>query len=146
MATNSLSELMSKPFVGELTEGKHSAILLNWTLVANPDPEKEYIRMIFSVDNGNTAHQEYTRNLFLRDVSIALSHMRRQLGKANETIDPKTFLDSLKAERTPLDLWISYPIVSTRTGAKRVQNIYFQPPITANDGIAAGDMETPELS
>ena len=145
MANNtiSLSELMSKPFVGELTEGEHNAILLSWNLVTNADPTKEYIRMTFNVNNGD-GHQEYTRNLFVRDISIALSHIRRQLNRANEVIDPRTFLNGLRDGKTALKIWVTYPIVSGRNGAKRVQNLYFQPPITADETPVLGEMEVPE--
>lgn len=139
----SLSELMSKPFVGELTDGEHEGILLSWNLVTNADPTKEYIRMTFNVGNAS-AHQEYTRNLFVRDMSIALSHIRRQLNRANEVIDPKSFLDGLRDNKTPLKLWVTYPVVTGRNGAKRVQNLYFQPPITADEPAVSGEMETPE--
>lgn len=144
MANNlSLSELMSKPFVGELTEGEHSGILTSWTLVTNQDASKEYIRMTFNVNNAE-GHQEYTRNLFVRDMSIALSHIRRQLNRANEVVDPRAFLNGLRDNKTELKLWISYPVVSGRNGAKRVQNLYFQPPITADEATVIGEMETPE--
>ena len=147
MANNlSLSELMSKPFVGELTEGEHSGILTAWTLVTNAtDPSKEYIRMTFNVNNAE-GHQEYVRNLFVRDMSIALSHIRRQLNRANEVIDPRAFLNGLRDNKTELKLWITYPIVTARSGAKRVQNLYFQPPITADETAVIGEMETPEIT
>ena len=142
----SLSELMSKPFVGELTEGEHNGVLTAWTLVTNPtDTSKEYIRMTFNVNNGE-GHQEYTRNLFVRDMSIALSHLRRQLNRANEVIDPRAFLNGLRDNKTELKLWVTYPIVPARNGAKRVQNLYFQPPITADEATVIGEMETPEIT
>lgn len=144
MANNlSLTELMSKPFVGELTDGEHDAVMLSWNLVTNADPTKEYIRMTFNVNNAN-GHQEFTRNLFVRDMSIALSHIRRQLNRANEVIDPKTFLDGLRDNKTELKIWVTYPIVTSRNGAKRVQNLYFQPPIVADEQTVPDEMETPE--
>lgn len=144
MANNlSLTELMSKPFVGELTDGEHDAVMLSWNLVTNADPTKEYIRMTFDVNNAN-GHQEFTRNLFVRDMSIALSHIRRQLNRANEVIDPKTFLNELHDNKTALKIWVTYPIVTSRNGAKRVQNLYFQPPIVADEQTVPDEMETPE--
>ena len=126
-----LKDLMTKEFTGELTEGEHNAILTGWQYVANKsNPEKDYIKFTFSVDN-NGIQQTYNRNQFERDVSIMLSHLRRQLGRSNETIKPKEFFEDLIKNKTPIKLWIEYPIVSAAKGMRRVQNLYFQPALAA---------------
>ena len=126
-----LKDLMSKEFNGELTEGEHNATLTGWQYVANKDnPEKDYIKFTFIVDN-NGIQQTYNRNQFERDVSIMLSHLRRQLGKSSETIKPKDFFESLIKNKTPFKIWIEYTTVATQKGMRRVQNLHFQPALAA---------------
>jgi hypothetical protein len=79
----------------------------------------------------------YKRNMFARDVSIMLSHVRRQLGRADETIQPTEFLQELITNQTELDIWFSYPTVPTASGAARVQNIRWLPPVEIVDATSA---------
>lgn len=133
MAT-SLKTLMTQTFRGEITEGQHTALLKNWEY--KPDNSgneaNDYIKVDFIIDED----RPYTRNMFTRDVSIMLSHIRRQLGRANEDINPGTFLDSLIKNDTTIEIWFSYPIVPTRSGPQRRQNVAFIAPVvlpTTND-------------
>lgn len=122
-----LKDLMSKEFVGELTEGEHNATMTAWQYTANKDdPEKDYIKCTFSVDN-NGVQQIYTRNQFERDISIMLSQLRRQLGRSSETINPKTFFEELIKNKTPIKIYIAYNNVTTKRGLRRVQDLHFQP-------------------
>lgn len=123
-----LKDLMSKTFTGEIKEGKHSVTLHAYQYVENnSNPDWDYIKMTFIIDGT----REYARNMFERDISIMLSQTRRQLGRNNDDIDPYAYLEELSDNKTPLDMWFSYPTVATKTGAKRVQNISWQEP-TAN--------------
>lgn len=126
--TNSLRDLMNNTFAGEIAEGKHTAIVKNFQYVENEsNPDNSYILITFLIDN----KREYKRNFFLRDMSILLSHTRRQLGRANEDIVPGVYLKELIDNQTELDIWFEYPTVATRTGPKRVQNIAWLPPVSA---------------
>ena len=125
---NNLRELMNSTFAGEIAEGKHTAIVKNFQYVENEsNPDNSYILITFLIDN----KREYKRNFFLRDMSILLSHTRRQLGRANEDIVPGVYLKELIDNQTELDIWFEYPTVATRTGPKRVQNIAWLPPVSA---------------
>ena len=138
-----LKDLMSKEFNGELTEGEHNATLTSWQYVANKNnPEKDYIKCTFNVDN-NGVQQVYNRNLFERDVSIMLSHLRRQLGRSNETIKPKDFFEGLIKNKTEFKIWIEYPIVSAAKGMRRVQNLHFLPATEAPAITTANDENSP---
>lgn len=138
-----LKDLMSKEFNGELTEGEHNATLTGWQYVANKnDPAKDYIKFTFSVDN-NGIQQTYNRNQFERDVSIMLSHLRRQLGRSNETIKPKDFFEGLIKNKTEFKIWIEYPIVSAAKGMRRVQNLHFLPAAEAPAITTANDEDSP---
>ena len=139
--TNSLRDLMNNTFAGEIAEGKHTAVVKNFQYVENEsNPDNSYILITFLIDN----KREYKRNFFLRDMSILLSHTRRQLGRANEDIVPGVYLKELIDNQTELDIWFEYPTVATRTGPKRVQNIAWLPPVSA-EANETPDFELPPM-
>ena len=138
---NNLRELMNNTFAGEIAEGKHTAVVKNFQYVENEsNPDNSYILITFLIDN----KREYKRNFFLRDMSILLSHTRRQLGRANEDIVPGVYLKELIDNQTELDIWFEYPTVATRTGPKRVQNIAWLPPVSA-EADETPDFELPPM-
>lgn len=139
--TNSLRDLMNNTFAGEIAEGKHTAVVKNFQYVENEsNPDNSYILITFLIDG----KRDYKRNFFLRDMSILLSHTRRQLGRANEDIVPGVYLKELIDNQTELDIWFEYPTVATRTGPKRVQNIAWLPPVSA-EADDAPDFELPPM-
>ena len=122
---NNLRDLMNKTFAGEIAEGKHTVTFQNFKYVENENnPDNSYIAILFNVDG----KREYKRNFFLRDMSILLSHTRRQLGRENEDIVPGVYLQELIDTQTELNIWFSYPVVATKSGPRRVQNISWMPP------------------
>ena len=138
---NNLRELMNNTFAGEIAEGKHTAVVKNFQYVENEsNPDNSYILITFLIDG----KRDYKRNFFLRDMSILLSHTRRQLGRANEDIVPGIYLKELIDNQTELDIWFEYPTVATRTGPKRVQNIAWLPPVTA-EADETPDFELPPM-
>ena len=138
---NNLRDLMNNTFAGEIAEGKHTAVIKNFQYVENEsNPDNSYILITFLIDN----KREYKRNFFLRDMSILLSHTRRQLGRANEDIVPGVYLQDLIDNQTELDIWFEYPTVATRTGPKRVQNIAWLPPVTT-EADDTPDFELPPM-
>ena len=139
--TNSIRDLMNNTLAGEIAEGKHTAVVKNFQYVENEsNPDNSYILITFLIDN----KREYKRNFFLRDMSILLSHTRRQLGRANEDIVPGVYLKELIDNQTELDIWFEYPTVATRTGPKRVQNIAWLPPVSA-EADETPDFELPPM-
>ena len=138
---NNLRELMNSTFAGEIAEGKHTAVVKNFQYVENEtNPDNSYILITFLIDG----KRDYKRNFFLRDMSILLSHTRRQLGRANEDIVPGVYLKELIDNQTELDIWFEYPTVATRTGPKRVQNIAWLPPVSA-EADETPDFELPPM-
>lgn len=138
---NNLRDLMNNTFAGEIAEGKHTVTFKDFRYVENENnPDNSYIAILFNVDD----KREYKRNFFLRDMSILLSHTRRQLGRTNEDIVPGVYLQELIDNQTELDIWFEYPTVATRTGPKRVQNIAWLPPVTA-EADDAPDFELPPM-
>ena len=122
---NNLKNLMNNTFAGEIAEGKHTVTFKDFKYVENENnPDNSYIAILFNVDR----KREYKRNFFLRDMSILLSHTRRQLGRENEDIVPGVYLQELIDAQTELNIWFSYPVVATKSGPRRVQNISWMPP------------------
>ena len=118
-----LKDLMNKTFNAEITEGQHKAVLTAFEYKQHPSNESyDYIAMVFVIDG----KREFKRNMFERDISIMLSQTRRQLNRASEDINPTEYLKGLIDNKTELEIWITYPIVTTRNGARRVQNIAWQ--------------------
>ena len=138
---NNLRDLMNNTFAGEIAEGKHTAVLKHFQYVENEsNPDNSYILITFLIDG----KRDYKRNFFLRDMTILLSHTRRQLGRANEDIVPGVYLQELIDNQTELDIWFEYPTVATRTGPKRVQNIAWLPPVSA-EADDTPDFELPPM-
>ena len=122
---NNLRDLMNNTFAGEIAEGKHTVTFKDFRYVENENnPDNSYIAILFNV----AGKREYKRNFFLRDMSILLSHTRRQLGRENEDIVPGIYLQDLIDKQTELNIWFSYPVVATKSGPRRVQNISWMPP------------------
>lgn len=136
-----LRETMGTIFQGELAEGHHAVTLINWEYKAHAtDASKDYIIATFKHELGT-----YKRNMFDKDITIMLSHLRRQLGRSTESINPAEFLNDLIATVTPFSIWISYPTVPTANGERRVQNLHFLEPYGKIEEATAGadDMEVP---
>lgn len=137
-----LNTFMKQTFNAELTEGEHTSKLTSWEYKPHEnDNSKDYIRMVFTSENCGK-QQEFVRNLFERDVTIAISHLRRQLNRVNEDIVPSDFLDELVSAETPFSFWISYPTVATKKGMQRRQNIHFLAP-TETVNAPSEPMEVP---
>lgn len=137
-----LKNLMSNPFQKELNEGKHNVVMTDVTYHENKkDAANDYLCLEMLIDN----ELHYKRNMFERDVSIFLSHTRRQLNRQNETIVPMAYIKDLISKKTELELWVAYPVVPTKNGPKRVQNIYWLEPTMemVSEGATTDDAELP---
>ena len=137
-----LKNLMSNPFQKELSEGKHNVVLTNAAYHEDKkDAANDYLCLEMLIDN----ELRYKRNMFERDVSIFLSHTRRQLNRQNETIVPMDYIKDLISNKTELELWVAYPVVPTKNGPKRVQNIYWLEPTMemVSEGATTDDAELP---
>ena len=134
---NNLRDLMNNTFAGEIAEGKHTVTFKDFRYVENENnPDNSYIAILFNIDG----KREYKRNFFLRDMSILLSHTRRQLGRENEDIVPGVYIQDLIDKQTELNIWFSYPVVATKSGPRRVQNISWMPPAEVQSEAPDFDM------
>ena len=127
-------DILNNTFAGQVPEGKHIATITKWEFIINEKrPDNSYVRLDMLLDGT----REYHRNLFEKDLTFFLSHTRRQLHMECEDIQPKQYMNDLIKNKTPLDIWVTYPVVSGRNGfQKQVQNIsWLEPQATAAETV-----------
>ena len=123
-----LRDLMNRPFQAEMVEGHHRVSILAWEYNAdrNGNAANDYLTITFKHEHG-----ESRNNLFEKDMSIFLSHVRRQLGRQLETIDPRLFLKELIDNKTEFDCWVVFRTIADKndlTKMRRVRNLLFIEP------------------
>ena len=127
-----LRDLMNRPFQAELVEGHHRITLHAWEYVAdrNGNAANDYLTFTFKHEHG-----ESRNNFFEKDMSIFLSHIRRQLDRQQETIDPRLFLKELIDNKTEFDCWVVFRTIPDKmdlTKTRRVRNLLFIEPAPDN--------------
>ena len=143
-----LRDLMNRPFQAEMVEGHHRVSILAWDYNAdrNGNASNDYLTITFKHEHG-----ESRNNLFEKDMSIFLSHVRRQLGRQLETIDPRLFLKDLIDNQTEFDCWIVFRTIVDKndlTKMRRVRNLLFIEPApdatpNATSNVTEDDSELP---
>ena len=123
-----LRDLMNRPFQAEMVEGHHGVSILAWEYNAdrNGNAANDYLTITFEHEHG-----ESRNNFFEKDMSIFLSHVRRQLGRQQETIDPRLFLKELIDNKTEFDCWVVFRTIVDKndlTKMRRVRNLLFIEP------------------
>ena len=123
-----LRDLMNRPFQAEMVEGHHRVSILAWEYNAdrNNNAANDYLTLTFKHEHG-----ESRNNFFEKDMSIFLSHVRRQLGRQLETIDPRPFLKELIDSKTEFDCWVVFRTIPDKndlTKMRRVRNLLFIEP------------------
>ena len=123
-----LRDLMNRPFQAEMVEGHHRVSILAWEYNAdrNGNAANDYLTITFKHEHG-----ESRNNLFEKDMSIFLSHVRRQLGRQLETIDPRLFLKEHIDNKTEFDCWVVFRNIVDKndlTKMRRVRNLLFIEP------------------
>ena len=143
-----LRDLMNRPFQAEMVEGHHRVSILAWEYNAdrNGNAANDYLTITFKHEHG-----ESRNNLFEKDMSIFLSHVRRQLGRQLETIDPRLFLKELIDNKTEFDCWVVFRTIVDKndlTKMRRVRNLLFIEPApdatpNATSNVTEDDSELP---
>ena len=143
-----LRDLMNRPFQAEMVEGHHRVSILAWEYNAdrNGNAANDYLTITFKHEHG-----ESRNNLFEKDMSIFLSHVRRQLGRQLETIDPRLFLKELIDNATEFDCWVVFRTIVDKndlTKMRRVRNLLFIEPApdatpNATSNVTEEDSELP---
>ena len=107
MNANKLLEMYNSTFQPALKEGVYQVKMTSHEYVANE--KAPYIKFTFeTLDNG----RKLTENRFEKGFGVMISHLRQQLGRQDEEIVVKDFLDELIANQTPFNIWVVKRIVN----------------------------------
>ena len=107
MNANKLLEMYNSTFQPALKEGVYQVKMTSHEYVANE--KAPYIKFTFeTIDNG----RKLTENRFEKGFGVMISHLRQQLGRQDEEIVVKDFLDELIANQTPFNIWVVKRIVN----------------------------------
>lgn len=132
MNTTKLMEMYNSTFQPALEEGVYEVKMLSHEYVANE--KAPYIRFQFEVLNSG---RKLTENRFEKGFGVMVSHLRQQLGRENEAIQPQEFFNELIANQTPFKIWV---IKRNVNGTPRT-NFNFLEPIaetTPNTNVVEG--------
>lgn len=102
MNTTKLMEMYNSTFQPALAEGQYEVKMLKHEYVAND--KAPYIKFQFEVLDDT--HRVLTENRFEKGFGVMVSHLRQQLGRENEAIQPQEFFNELITNQTPIKLWV----------------------------------------
>lgn len=120
MNTTKLFEMYNSTFQPALEEGKYRVKMLSHEYVKND--KGDYIKFTFEVLNSG---RKLTENRFERGFGVMVSHLRQQLNRENEAVQPITFFNELISNATPFDIWV----VKRTVDGKPKTNMYFLEPL-----------------
>lgn len=108
METNKLMEMYrTGTFQPALQEGKYEVVMLSHEYVAKD--KTPYIKFEFEVIETG---RKLTENRFEKGFGVMVSHIRQQLGRENEAVQPFEFFNELIANKTPINIWVVKRIVN----------------------------------
>lgn len=124
---NKLLELYEKgKSLPVLHPGKYEVTLKKIEFVLNEkDENNSYFRV--TMETTDTAKRAISTNKFDRGFQIMISHLKKQLGKEDEEVFIKAFLDDLIKKNTKFNIWVTtYEDPNTM---RKQTNINFLEPI-----------------
>ena len=136
---NKLLELyekgISKPV---LKPGKYTVVLKKTEFVLNEkDENNSYIRV--TMETTDESKREIQTNKFDRGFQIMISHLKKQLGREDEEVVIKDFLEDLIVNNTQFDIWVTtYEDPNTM---RKQTNINFLEPIEPKEVEVVNDEE-----
>lgn len=107
MDTNKLMEMYKSTFQPALQEGKYAVRMLSHEYVAND--KAPYIKFEFEVIETG---RKLTENRWEKGFGVMVSHIRQQLGRENEAVQPIEFFNELIANKTPINIWVVKRVVN----------------------------------
>ena len=130
--TNKLMDMYkTSTFQPALEVGKYKAKMKSHEYVAHP--KADYIKFTYEIIEGAQKGRELTDNRFEKGFGVMVSHLRQQLGREKEAVQPFEFFNELIEKGTELDIWVTKAVVN---GRQRT-NFNFLEPIKE---------ETPDIS
>jgi hypothetical protein len=125
MNTTKLMEMYNSTFQPALSEGVYEVKMLSHEYVANE--KAPYIKFTFEVlnsENPADAGRKLTENRFEKGFGVMVSHLRQQLGRENEAVQPQEFFNELIANATPFKIWVVKRVVN---GTPRTNFNFLEP-------------------
>lgn len=120
MNTSKLKDMLSATFQPALKEGVYPVKLLKYDLVENE--KGDYVKFTFEVLDDT--HRQLTENRFEKGFGVMVSHLRQQLGREDEAIQPNIFFNELIEKKTQFNIWITKAEVN---GAQRTNFNFIKP-------------------
>ena len=126
MNTTKLMEMYKGTFQPALAEGIYKVKLLSHEYVENTnDSTKDYIKVDMEVVEGASKGRKINENRFTAGFPVMISHLRQQLNREDEAVEPIKFFNELIENETPFDIWVVKRVVK---GSPKT-NIHFLEPI-----------------
>ena len=111
--TNKLMDMYkTSTFQPALQVGKYKAIMKSHEYVANTNAD--YIKFVYEITEGDQKNRELTDNRFEKGFGVMVSHLRQQLGRETEAVQPITFFNELIEKKTPIDIWVTKAVIDGR--------------------------------
>ena len=105
-------------FQPALQVGKYKAIMKSHEYVVNPsvntDRNADYIKFTYEVVEGDQKGRELSDNRFEKGFGVMVSHLRQQLGREKEAVQPIAFFNELIEKKTEFDIWVTKAVVNGR--------------------------------
>ena len=122
MNTSKLLEMYNSTFQPALEEGEVKVKLLSHEYVQHQ--RGDYIKFVFEVVEGANKGRKLTENRFEKGFGVMVSHLRQQLGRENEAIQPQRFFNELITNKTEFNIWVVKRMVN---GAPRTNFNFIEP-------------------
>ena len=130
--TTKLMEMYNSTFQPALAEGVYEVKMLSHEYVAND--KAPYIKFQFEVIESG---RKLTENRFEKGFGVMVSHLRQQLKRENEAINPIDFFNELIANQTPFKIWV---VKRTVNGSPKTNFNFLEPiPETAPNTAVVED-------
>lgn len=139
MANNLITfykEGISQP---QLHEGVYTCYLKSHKLV-DTKPENPYIALEFVTDTGRVLRE----NRFNQGFQIFISHLKQQLGRADEEVVVADFLNGLVADKTMFKIWIT-KYTPANGGQTRSNFNFLEPRKSVNNDATTSSITVEEV-
>ena len=104
MNTTKLMEMYKSVFQPALAEGIYKVKMLSHEYVEHKNGD--YIKFTFEVLDGAAKGRKLTENRFDKGFGVMVSHLRQQLKREDEAVQPIEFFNKLIENETEFKIWI----------------------------------------
>ena len=111
--TNKLMDMYKNAtFQPALQEGEYKVRMISHEYVTHPSAD--FIKFTFEITEGEQKGRQLTENRFEKGFGVMVSHLRQQLGREDEAIQPISFFNELIENKTEFTIWVTKAVVSGR--------------------------------